>query len=769
MGIEVARQPDQRPAAHAGVEPVGGLAPSWPVVAVGLLAFPPCLLFLGDDTGLWLPALGLGIALVSWTSWWVLPLLAIEILLCRLPAANDSKLAVIDSLLLAGQIGLSWWAYHGLARGSRWLEDPRSCMIFLVLVPGVIAAGFALAQALLTQAPIFAPSQAAPVWTLFGTLWLSRILGVLVPLPLLLVLVTPVLTRQRLLFVPPPSGALGNPWQHWSTGEIAEVVGLAVSSVLLVLVLMLLEIQQGLPPWSLWGVGLMIVVWSALRQGLRGGVVVGGATALAALTVAERLWPMSDWGPLQGFLLAQGSTAVLVGVSSSWIQASEARYRHVVSEVPLVLYSVRLPRPLVVPATDRPSARREPRTEALGPTIGREAVVTLVSRASRQVFDRTPEEMTGPYTHWLDRIVADDRELVIAALEQLGLGRQSVTCEYRVQVPAENGATAGDGAGEPAHSAPFGADASSERWVRDSLTPHYTDDGLLDGWEGFVEDITERRKLSYNLRRSTVMLQVLVANLPAGVFFVQGPQGFPLLANARARALLGQREDASIPLAQLSRLYRLHRPDGSEYPPDELPVARALRQGITCTAHDVVVHRPDGRKIPLVTWAAPIQLGSGPQPDAAVWVLEDMSAVQQAELGRRDSEALLRGVIETMAGGVLVQDAAGTVIECNPAACQILGMPREQLLGRTKLAPDIGCLSTDGRREGGPDLLALRSGEPVRDIVVGIVRPEGAGPRWLLVNSLPLPVGPALGANPRRARIVTTFADITDHFAPSFS
>jgi PAS domain-containing protein len=298
------------------------------------------------------------------------------------------------------------------------------------------------------------------------------------------------------------------------------------------------------------------------------------------------------------------------------------------------------------------------------------------------------------------------------------------------------------------------------------LTPHYTDDGLLDGWEGFVEDITERRKLSYNLRRSTMMLQALVANLPAGVFFVQGPQGFPLLANARARALLGQREDGSIPLGQLSRLYRLHRPDGSEYPPDELPVARALRQGITCTAHDVVVHRPDGRKIPLVTWAAPIQLGSGPEPDAAVWVLEDMTAVQQAEFGRRDSEASLRAAIETMAGGVLIQDAAGAVIDCNPAACRILGMPRDLLLGRTTLAPDIGFVAADGRRAGCPDLLALRSAEPVRDIVVGIAHPDGAAPRWLLVNALPLPFGPALGANPRRARIVTTFADITDHFAP---
>ena len=168
------------------------------------------------------------------------------------------------------------------------------------------------------------------------------------------------------------------------------------------------------------------------------------------------------------------------------------------------------------------------------------------------------------------------------------------------------------------------------RWVRDTLTPHYTEDGLLDGWEGFVEDITEHRRLSYNLRRSSMMLQALIANLPAGVLFVQGPQGYAILANARARQLLGQREDASVPLAQLSRLYRLYRPDGDEYPPDDLPVAKALKLGITCSANDLVVHRADGRRLRLVSWAAPVHLDHPGPAEAAVWVLEDAAAFQPA-------------------------------------------------------------------------------------------------------------------------------------------
>jgi PAS domain-containing protein len=613
-GIDVDTPPDPQAATVAAAAP----ARPWLVIGAGLAALPLCLL-VGDEAGLWLPALGVGIALVSWTSWWVLALLAVELPLAYLLLkGGGGSPAMLDGALLAAQIGLSWWAYHTLARGSRWLEDPRSCMLFLVLVPGLIAAGFALAQALIRHALL---SELPPLWTDFGTLWLSRILGVLVPLPLLLVLATPVLARHGLVRVSLPAGAPGNPSQYWSTGELIEVTGLALSGAVLALVLLGLHVQQGLPPWALWGVGLLIVVWAALRQGLRGGVVVAGAAALSALLVGGLLGLSPDTvGPLQGDLLAQCSTALLVGVSASWVQASEARFRHVVSEVPLVLYSAHLSHALSVTAA---GSRRDGRAESLGPVVARAAMITLASRASHAVFGRPAEALVGPYAGWLDRVVPEDRELLIAALGQLGLQRLPVTCEYRIRVPATS----------PAGDPPLaGADGGfGPRWVRDTLTPHYTEDGLLDGWEGFVEDITERRRLSYNLRRSTQMLQALVANLPAGVFFVQGPLGYPLLANARARQLLGQREEASAPLAQLSRLYRLHRPDGSEYPAEELPVARALWHGMTCTANDVVVHRPDGRKIPLITWAAPVQLGEGGSPDAAVWVLEDRAGLQPAD------------------------------------------------------------------------------------------------------------------------------------------
>src|SRR5262249_58550602 len=103
-------------------------------------------------------------------------------------------------------------------------------------------------------------------------------------------------------------------------------------------------------------------------------------------------------------------------------------------------------------------------------------------------------------------------------------------------------------------------------------------DGRLTGWEGIVSDITEQRILADDLRRTTSMFHALVANMPAGVFFVSAKSGRPILVNQRARQLLGQREDFSARLEHLSTVYRLYRADRSPHPPDELPVCHALRR-----------------------------------------------------------------------------------------------------------------------------------------------------------------------------------------------
>jgi PAS domain S-box-containing protein len=687
--------------------------------------------------GLWFPPAGIGLALVAWFgprfAVWLLAdglLIALQAGFVGLLSGAEgplrfSGLLAADAVLGAVELPLAWWLYHRRARGARQLGDPRSAILFLVLVPGAVTGLFALARAGLFALAAPAESTAAG-W--LGLFWLGRALGILVLAPPLLVTLTSWLVRSGLSEAEDVDEAGATSRGHGGTewarrGDWVELAGLGLGAGVATLLLSWLHARHELAGWHLWGIPLLLLVWAGVRQGLRGAALVASFAAALPLLFLPLLAPAGLGLPsaflLQGDLLAQCSIALLVAASAHWLRINETRYRQVVGHIPVVVYSARF-----LPGPPRP----------------REAEVTLVSAASRQLLSRPPEELLGGFERFLGCVHPEDREVVLAAVSQLARQDQPFTCEYRLDAPAD---------------APV-------RWVRDVLAPQRDASGRLIGWEGVVSEVTEQRALAHDLRRTTSMFHALVTNLPAGVFFVGGPHGQPILVNARARQLLGRREDPAAGLDHLSDVYRLHRADGTAYPVQELPVWLALRRGLTAMKDDVVVHRTDGRRIPLVTWAAPVHLEAAPgarpgEASAAVWVLEDLTALRQAEAARRDSERRLRAVLSAMAEGLVVQDARGVVVDCNPAACSLLGAAPETLRGRP--LPDGTCafLGEDGSPlppEEYPARAAQRLARPVRNVVLGVRGQSSSLVRWFLVNAMPLGPGTPAG-------VVTTFADIS--------
>jgi signal transduction histidine kinase len=100
----------------------------------------------------------------------------------------------------------------------------------------------------------------------------------------------------------------------------------------------------------------------------------------------------------------------------------------------------------------------------------------------------------------------------------------------------------------------------------------------------------------------------------------------------------------------------------------------------------------------------------------------------------RAGEERMRSVVRSMAEGLLVRDAAGVVTDCNAAAEQITGLPRDRLLGR-------GLDEVLGPQQ---DAAATR-----------VERPDGTS-AWVSVSSAPVH-----DADGRRAGVVTTLSDIT--------
>lgn len=113
-------------------------------------------------------------------------------------------------------------------------------------------------------------------------------------------------------------------------------------------------------------------------------------------------------------------------------------------------------------------------------------------------------------------------------------------------------------------------------------------------------------------------------------------------------------------------------------------------------------------------------------------------------------------VFENLGEGLVVQSADGLIVAANSAAERILGLPRECIEGRTSTDPLWVTIHPDGSPfpvDTHPGTVCLRTGRAVRDVVMGVRRPD-ATYAWILVNAEPIELDSGPG-------VVASFADVT--------
>jgi len=119
-----------------------------------------------------------------------------------------------------------------------------------------------------------------------------------------------------------------------------------------------------------------------------------------------------------------------------------------------------------------------------------------------------------------------------------------------------------------------------------------------------------------------------------------------------------------------------------------------------------------------------------------------------------------RALFETLPFGVIRYSADGLILEANPAASQIMGVPPGDLL-TWPLPAAAHAVREDGTELAAGELpleVALRTGAVVADEMIGIPDQQAGEPRWLKVTAVPY--GPDEAGQPRRGYVI--FRDVTE-------
>jgi PAS domain S-box-containing protein len=111
--------------------------------------------------------------------------------------------------------------------------------------------------------------------------------------------------------------------------------------------------------------------------------------------------------------------------------------------------------------------------------------------------------------------------------------------------------------------------------------------------------------------------------------------------------------------------------------------------------------------------------------------------------------------------GVVFLGPDGTAVAVNPRACDIIGLDRENILGRS--TKDLGwrAMRVDGSVfpvESYPSVLARATGKPVEGVIMGVGDAQTSRDRWLSVSATPLFLEDGVAVR----GVLLTFLDISD-------
>jgi PAS domain S-box-containing protein len=221
----------------------------------------------------------------------------------------------------------------------------------------------------------------------------------------------------------------------------------------------------------------------------------------------------------------------------------------------------------------------------------------------------------------------------------------------------------------------------------------------------------------------------LIQALPAAIY-VTDARGRITFYNDAAAALWGC--EPELGKSEFCGSWKLYRPDGTPLPHDECPMAIALKEMRAIKGAHAVAERPDGTRVPLLAYPAPLFDTEGVLA-GAINMLVDITALeleeQRSEAIRLDNASLLKAaeveierrrvaeelsqhfsaVVESSDDAILTKDLNGIITSWNRGAERLFGYTAAETIGKS-----VTLLIPEERKDEEPDILSrIRRGERV--------------------------------------------------------
>jgi len=299
---------------------------------------------------------------------------------------------------------------------------------------------------------------------------------------------------------------------------------------------------------------------------------------------------------------------------------------------------------------------------------------------------------------------------------------------------------------------PGHAPADDERWIAVEGTVVRRADGRPERLLGVTRDITERKRTEEKLRKSERKLRELLGALPAAIHTTD-TAGRITFCNKAAVDLWGVSPELG--KDKCSDLGRLYYPDGTLMPVDVCPTKLCLMERRAVPGREALFERPDGRRIPIIPYPAPLTDEEG-EVVGVVSMKLDISERKKAELALAERNIQLALAGKAALVGSFAYDTDTEIMQISEGYAAIHGFPE----GTVEKARSE-CLA-DVHSDDIGQVAQLRS-EAFRDrrceysVEYRIIRAGGGEVRWVETRCFI-----SYGCEGRPHRVVGVSIDITE-------
>ncbi len=255
--------------------------------------------------------------------------------------------------------------------------------------------------------------------------------------------------------------------------------------------------------------------------------------------------------------------------------------------------------------------------------------------------------------------------------------------------------------------------------------------GGIAGVRLVLRDATERMRVEEELRRNRAEFERIFESATEGIWECDAA-GETARANPAMARMLGY-TPAEMLGVHLSAFM---------FPEDRADAATRfdmVSQGRREPRFDTRLCARDGREVWVRVATNPLYDGEG-QFGGFLGLVTDITEAKRTATALVDSERRFRSLFANMQAGVLIRDAEGVLLDMNPAAEQILGVSREEMIGTALMNSNWEAVAEDGQpmpEEQVPSLKAIRTGQAVHNAVMGLRNTATGQVLWSMNSAQP--------------------------------